>query len=113
MFFLQLHVNDTIKTLALVSVWSPPHLALLQESYHTLWYCTHQGDDAIKVIDTTTIESVVSMIPQKMDLPASPSVDFFSALVPHEGSYVGEKPGLDMAHMAGADEDDENDEDNE
>jgi hypothetical protein len=68
-------------------MYSPPDLALLEASYHTLWSCSYQGDTALRVIDVKTIVSVVAMVP-------------LSA-----GRYfVVEKPGLNVAHMAGRDE---------
>lgn len=93
----------------MVSFWGRPHEALLQESSFTTWFSEYKGDADIRIIDAKTIESVVAMVPRVMDLPVAPSVDFETqeGLVPHEGSFVGEKPGLSLAHMGGDDEEDE------
>ncbi|KAG1823285.1 hypothetical protein EV424DRAFT_1321265 [Suillus variegatus] len=95
-FYFQIHINDTIKTLALVSLYSPPNYQLLEESYHTLYSCTYQGNEALKLVDVSTIQSVIAMVPHK--LPGSLELCFF----------LVEKPGLDVAQIAGhVDEDNE------
>ena len=83
-------IGNTHRILALVSVYSSPNLDVLKESHNTLWICTYQGDQALKVVEVKTITSVVSLPP----LPGHPEGTFF----------VVEKPGLDVAHMGGQDE---------
>jgi hypothetical protein len=36
---------------------------MLEDSYHTLYACPHQGDTALQVISVSSILSVVSMQP--------------------------------------------------
>ncbi|KAH7903124.1 hypothetical protein BJ138DRAFT_1138786 [Hygrophoropsis aurantiaca] len=93
-------VLDQIKTLALVSLYSPPNLRLLEESCHTLYTCEYQGDRALCIVDTVAIKSVVAMIPHA--LPDNPEQLRF---------FLVEKPGLDVAYMGGAMEHMEGDED--
>lgn len=109
-FFFQFRLStQEVKTLAMVSVWGRPHEALLKVSSKTVWFSEYRGDNDIRIIDAKSIESVVAMVPEVMNLPVAPSVDFetIEDLVPHNGSFVGEKPGLAMSHMGGADEPDE------
>jgi hypothetical protein len=80
-----------MKTLALVSVYSLPDEELLQASFFTLWSCTYHGDETLSIIDIKSITAVVAMVP----LPSPASVERY---------FVVEKPGLDVAHMGGKDE---------
>ena len=48
----------------------------------------------LKVVDVKTISSVVAMIPHGANFPGDTTGHFF----------VVEKPGLDVAHMGGNDE---------
>ncbi|KIM73760.1 hypothetical protein PILCRDRAFT_80789 [Piloderma croceum F 1598] len=80
---------DEENTVALVSMYSPPDLALLEASHYTLWTCTYQGDAGLRVINAKAITAVVAMVP----LPGAENLRF-----------VVEKPGLDIAHMGGNDE---------
>jgi len=83
-------VKSEERTLALVSLYSLPDQNILTESHNTLWICTYQGNQALKVVDVKTITAVVL-------LPCLPG-----AL---EGThFLVEKPGLDVAHMGGQDE---------
>ncbi|KAG2362743.1 hypothetical protein BDR07DRAFT_1191202, partial [Suillus spraguei] len=51
------------KTLALVSLYSMPDYDLLRESYNTLYSCTHQGNEALVVVEVFTIQAVIAMVP--------------------------------------------------
>ena len=92
LFYLLLVVGNELKALGLVSMYSQPDQALLEASSYTLWSCTYQGDAALKVINVKAIVGVVAMIPHQ---PFPGSVGRF---------FVTEKPGLDVAHMGGIDE---------
>jgi len=82
--------------LALVSLYSKPDDYLLSISANTLWSSEYQGDGALKFIDVKTIQSVVAMIPHKPEIPGLP---------PSERFFLVEKPGLDVAMMAGIEDD--------
>ncbi|KAK7020791.1 hypothetical protein R3P38DRAFT_2781427 [Favolaschia claudopus] len=91
-FFFQASVNGDEKTLALISVYSPPNAALLEKSFQTVAECNYFGDDNLQVISILQIEAGVGMIP-----------------VDDTGKYfVAEKLGLELESMAGALEDDMN-----
>ena len=101
-FFIHVITNEEEKGLALVSLYTLPNPTLLKASMNTLWSCAYQGDAALKFIDVKTIRSVVSMIPH------SPSIGGRDA---KERFFLVEKPGFDVAIMAGAMEDTLDDED--
>ena len=94
-FYFRLVIGSNEKTLALVSLYSPPNQALLNASFNTLWSCTYQGDAGPKVVDVKMISSVVAMIPHSThNFPGNVMGHFF----------IVEKPGLNVAHMGGNDE---------
>ena len=93
-FYLRLNIGQEEKTLALVSVYSPPDRELLEASYFTLWSCRYQGNMALKVVDVKTIVGVVAMVLHGENFTGDTTGRFF----------VVEKPGLDVAHMGGNDE---------
>ena len=87
--------------LAMVSMYSTPDAFLLQESSGTLWVCKYLGNTALRVVDAKCIESVVAMVPwddedneDEEDKQYTEGDEFF----------VVEKLGLEMASMAGVDE---------
>jgi hypothetical protein len=92
------HSLDTLYTRsqvdhALVSIYSRPDEQLLDDSYGTLWACHYTGVNDLRVIETHTIFSVVSMQP----LP----------LLPGERDdlwFLVEKSGLDDIQLSGVDE---------
>lgn len=55
--------TDTLEPYALISQYSEPNYDLLQDSFNTLWVCSYLGDNNLKVIPTSTIVSVISMLP--------------------------------------------------
>lgn len=63
---------------------------------NTLWSCEYQDDLGLKFIDVKTIQAVVAMIPHRPVIEGCP---------PSERFFLVEKPGLDVAVMAGAEED--------
>jgi len=62
-FFFQLRFGDTVHTLALVSMFSPPDQETLELSNHTAYICRRGGTDALTVIEVKTIIAVVAMVP--------------------------------------------------
>jgi hypothetical protein len=81
-----------VKTLALLSLYSPPDHTLLHVSAYTLWSSTFQQDADLRIVPVKTITSVVVMVPH---YPFPDSVGRF---------FVTEKIGFDVAHMGGDDQ---------
>ena len=81
---------------ALVSVYSQPNQELLRESSNTLWACTYNGDNDLRVVDPSCITACVSMQP----LPPLPAdLDNQDRLW-----FVVEKSGLDDPQLTGIDD---------
>ena len=85
------------KVLALISVYSPPHAGLFEASNGTVLSCTYHGDARLKVIDISSIVSVVSMIPHNP----------FANGDTQEQYFVAEKPGLEATVLGGIESIDE------
>jgi hypothetical protein len=81
--------------LALVSLFSKPDESLLSLSVNTLWSCEYQGDRALRFINVKTIQSVVAMIPHRPEIRGQHATERF---------FLVEKPGLDVATLAGDEE---------
>jgi hypothetical protein len=90
-FFFQATINDSTKTLALVSNYSPPNLDLLRQSYKTLWTCHYQGAEDIRVIDVKNIHSVVAVVPFPFN---------------QQKFFICEKIGLEVTTLGGIEEED-------
>jgi hypothetical protein len=91
-FYIALSREEGDIGLALVSIFSKPDPALLKISVNTLWSCEYLGDEALEFINVKTIKSVVSMIPHTPNIQGSVSGERF---------FLVEKPGLDVALVAG------------
>jgi hypothetical protein len=96
-FFICIHGEDDNSKmgLALVSIYSRPHPSLLQLSANTLWSCEHRGDASLRFIDVKMIQAVVAMVPHR------PAV---GGRAEEERYFMVEKPGFDVAVMAGVDQ---------
>ena len=86
------------KVLALVSVYSPPHAGLFEASNGTVLSCIYHGAAHIKVIDISSIVSVVAMVPHD---------PFPNVRDRQERYFVAEKPGLEATVLGGIEEDQE------
>jgi hypothetical protein len=93
------------KVLALVSVYSPPHTGLFEASNGTVLSCTYHGAAKIKVINISSIVSVVAMVPH--DPFPNTNGD------KQERYFVAEKPGLEATVLGGVEEDQEEQEGDE
>jgi hypothetical protein len=69
-----------------------PHRGLLRLSSNTLYSCEHKGDSALRFIDAKIIQAVVAMVPH------TPAIGHQE---PSERFFLVEKPGFDVAVMAG------------
>ena len=91
-YFFQMIIGGAEKSLAMVSMYSPPHAELLTLSYNTVWSCTYQGNRSLRVIDANSITAVVAMVPHQPFPEDSNPVERF---------FVVEKPGLDVSSLGG------------
>lgn len=88
-------IHDAEKSLAMVSVYLPPHAGLLTLSYNTLLSCTFHENQSLRVIDAKSISAVVAMVPhQPFPEDSNPAEHFF----------LVEKPGLDISFLGGVNE---------
>ncbi|KAJ7732354.1 hypothetical protein DFH07DRAFT_990903, partial [Mycena maculata] len=83
-FLFQARISDEMRTLALISPYSPPDQQLLEDSSNTLWVCSTTEQNSLRVIDVKIITSVVGMVPFDEDRV-----------------FAVHKMGLDVAEMAG------------
>jgi hypothetical protein len=82
----------------LISLFSKPDPILLQLSVNTLWSCDYQCDSALVFVNIKCIQAVVAMVPHVYLEIGDP------AQKPHKQFFLVEKPGLDVAVMAGIEE---------
>ncbi|KAF9494662.1 hypothetical protein BDN71DRAFT_1483024 [Pleurotus eryngii] len=93
-YYFYLTVNGHRQGLCMLSVHSPPDEDLLKLSAYTLYSCKPGGEESMTVIEINTIDSVVAVLPHLVS-----SIHMHPEL---EGCvYIAEKPGLDIARMAG------------
>ena len=103
-YYFRMQFGQQYRVLALASVYSPPHAGLFQASNGTLLSCTYHSDAHLKVINISSIVSVVAMIPH----------DPFANGDMQERYFMAEKPGLEATVLGGIEEDqEEQDEDEE
>ena len=62
-YFFRLQFGDTIHSLTLVSMFSPPNQELLDLSHCAVYICHSGGIDGLTVMDVKAITAVVSMVP--------------------------------------------------
>jgi hypothetical protein len=77
-------------------LYSTPYPDLLHISHDTLWSCEYHRDSAFKFINVKDIKAVVAMIPHSPVIGGQKACDCF---------FIVEKPGFDVALIAGIEED--------
>jgi hypothetical protein len=80
---------DNMVGRALISIYGPPDVDLLEQSFQTLWACEYRPDH-FRIIDISTILSVISM--QPLPKCAGEVRDLW---------FVVEKSGLDDSSLTG------------
>ena len=105
MYFFQFRICGTIQALAMVRLYSLPDPGYYSKSYGALIVCRRGNEQATRVIEATSIQSVVAM-PKFPLLPSEVGV----IPSPDELYYVVEKPGLDVFVPSGANEEAQTDE---
>ena len=76
----------------MISAYSKPDSTLYRESSGTVLACRYNGDSSLIVVDFTSIMSVVGMVPHR----------FSHFDIKEDWHFVVEKPGLDVACLGGA-----------
>ena len=94
-FFIHISPSGGDLALTLMSMYTKPNPTILYKSHNMLWSCEYQGDSALRFVDVKTIQSVVAMILHTPVIEGRSSEHFF----------LIEKPGFDVAIMAGIEED--------
>lgn len=105
-YFFRLRFSDTVYSLALVSVFSPPDQEILKLSNHAVYICRHGGTDALTIVDVKAITAVVSMVP---DYQVTVNGDI---IIPENTFSLVEAPFIRLAALCGIVEDDIDDIDN-
>jgi hypothetical protein len=95
LYYFRCKRQNTILSLAVLSAYSEPDPELLAASHGTFISCKYLGDYSVQVIDVSRIQSVVAMIPHKLE----------KHRVEEEHYFLVERPGLDVAHLGGSEED--------
>ncbi|KAG1744035.1 uncharacterized protein EDB91DRAFT_1236594 [Suillus paluster] len=98
LFFFEIRTHpdaQVLEPLTLISIYSHPDRALLQELSDTFYTCKNRGEAGLRVVRVSSIQSVVAMIPH--------------TLAGEERFYMFKKPGMDLANLGEIlwDEDDE------
>jgi hypothetical protein len=102
-YFFCLQFGDTVHSLAVISVFSPPDNNLLRLSNNTAYICHHGGIDALTVVDVKLICGVVSMVP---DYEVTTKGEI---VIPEARFSMLEPPFLKVASFNGTEDDDNND----
>jgi hypothetical protein len=101
-YFFRLRFGDTVYSLALVSVFSPPDQEILELSSHAAYICHHGGTEALVVVEVKAITAVVSMVP---DYQVTSDGDI---IIPENRYSLMEVPFIKLAALCGVVEDDSN-----
>jgi hypothetical protein len=87
------------KTLALVSLYSEPDSDLSQQSFGMLWVARYRGKRALHIVEVTSIQSVVAMIPFPLTKEDNANMETQAKFT--GAFYVAEKPFLEFLGITG------------
>ncbi|TBU61730.1 hypothetical protein BD310DRAFT_812862 [Dichomitus squalens] len=102
-FFFRIKLHDHVKTLAMIAYFTPRDPEILTYSHGTLLACTHLGDSSRSVVYVKHIVSVIAMVPLPLNSVEARTAG--AATQFRERFFVVEKPGLEVANIAGRVED--------
>ncbi|KAF8869902.1 hypothetical protein CPB84DRAFT_1693643 [Gymnopilus junonius] len=91
LYYFRCRRQDTLLTLAVLSVYSEPDPELLAASHGTFISCRYLGDSSTQVIDVRHIKAVVAMVPHTLEKHGDGE----------EHRYLIERPGLDVVRLGG------------
>ena len=106
-YYFRLQFGDTVQSLALVSMFSPPDQELLELSHGAIYICRSGGVDALTVVDVKLITAVVSMVPDYQVTVKGEIV------IPENRFSLVEQPFLKLAVLCGTMGEDDDGIDNE
>ncbi len=91
-----------LRTVAVVSVFATRQRELYSTSHKTVWLSEYLGDEAIRVLDITCIQSLAGMVPD-----SDVKIDMEDQNEPHfrvgENYFLVEKMGVEMSARYDAD----------
>lgn len=93
----------------MVSFFSAPNPVLYRETFGTLWACNYVGEASRVVIDAKQIVAVVAMVP--LPCTSAEAAEPGAAERYESRFFLVEKPGLDIAVLAGIAQEVDGDED--
>lgn len=93
-----LQVGNSIKLVAMLSFYGPPHEGLYQASSKTYWTVKHLRTTSMRVVDIKSIQSVVCLAPDRQ------YGKFFQDGTEDDRWYLSEKPGLKISQAVGLEE---------
>jgi hypothetical protein len=94
-YFFRLRFDDTVHSLALVSMFSPPDQEVLELSQHAAYICCYEDLAGFRVMDVKAITAVVSMVP---DYEVTTEGDI---IIPENRFSLVEAPFLKLATLCG------------
>jgi hypothetical protein len=106
-YFFRLRFDDTVYSLALVFVFSPPDPDILELSSHAAYICHRGGTDTLTVVDVKAITAVVSMVPDYQV-----TVDG-EIVIPENSFSLVEAPFIKLTELCGIVEDNDDGIDND
>ncbi len=86
--------SKQLETLAMLSDYTPPDLAIAQKTHGVLLACQYQGQRSLRVVDAKEIYSVVAMLPLRPRPSEMYNPDAANLYL--DRYYVAEKLGFDM-----------------
>ena len=99
-YYFRLRFSDTVYSLALVSMFSPPDQEILELSSRATYICHHGGTEALMVVDVKAITAVVFMVPD-YQVTAEGEI-----IIPENRFSLVEAPFIRLAALCGIVEDD-------
>ncbi|KAL4243256.1 hypothetical protein ABKN59_011504 [Abortiporus biennis] len=104
-FYFMIKINDVVKAYALVVYFSDLDRELTVQTFNTLLVCRPLEDTGLDIISVNTIQAVVGMLPLLLTLEEEAKEN--SSPGRYTGLFfVAEKPGLEVFHLSGGDEED-------
>lgn len=94
LYYFRCKRQGNVLSLAVLAAYSEPDVDLLAASHGTFISCKYLGDDNVQVIDVSQIQSVVAMVPHRLEKHSAEDQFYF----------LVERPGLDVICLGGGEE---------